>query len=119
MAQEGLARLVLLGELRGASGIITREIKTMPIQINIERNPILKEIFAEGEAKGEARGKAEGEVRGKADSLLRLRERRFGPVPPARREKVNAADIATLDRWLDRIFDAPTLDAVFDGPTAN
>ncbi len=26
----------------------------------------------------------------------------------------NAADLGALDRWLDRVLDAPTLEAVFD-----
>ncbi|NBC33932.1 MAG: transposase, partial [Alphaproteobacteria bacterium] len=41
-------------------------------------------------------------------------ERRFGPVPEGIRETVEAADRETLDRWLDRILDAPTRDALFE-----
>jgi len=61
-------------------------------------------------AKGKAEGKHEAQVR----ILLRLLERRFGPVPEGVRETVEAADRETLDRWLDRILDAPTRDALFE-----
>lgn len=82
-----------------------------------------EEWTAEGMAKGLARGKAEGLAEGLAEgehqtqvrTMLRLLERRFGPVPVELRERINAADTATLDRWIDRILDAPTRDAVFEG----
>jgi predicted transposase YdaD len=65
---------------------------------------------------GEAKGRAEGEAQGKAHTLLRLLERRFGPLPDARREQVEHATNDELDRWTDRLLDAPTLDDVFQGP---
>lgn len=61
-----------------------------------------------------AEGRAEGEAKGRAQTLLRQLARRFGPVSDTVRAKVNAADLDTLDLWLDHVLDAPTLDAVFD-----
>jgi len=54
------------------------------------------------EARGEAKGKAEG----KADSLLRLLTRRFGTVQTADEQRIHAAGEFQLNNWLDRIFDA-------------
>jgi hypothetical protein len=68
---------------------------------------------AEGEAEGEAKGEARGEIKGQARSLLRLLEKRFGPASEAVRTRIAAADSVALDRWLDRVLDAPTVDAVF------
>jgi predicted transposase YdaD len=65
-------------------------------------------------AEGKAEGKAEGLQEGQARTLLRLLERRFGPVSDAIRTQVTAADLNTLERWFDRAIDAPTLDAVFN-----
>jgi len=65
---------------------------------------------AEGMALGEAKGLQQGQAR----TLLRLLQRRFGSVPEAVRERVSSADVNALDQWLDRVLDAPTLDAVFE-----
>lgn len=66
-------------------------------------------------SKGRARGKAEGRAEGKAETLLRQLTRRFGPLPRRTQERIAAADLATLDRWLDRLLDAPELKSVLDG----
>ena len=64
-----------------------------------------------------AEGKAEGLVEGEAKALLRLVEKRFGPISPALRERIMAADPASVEQWLDRVIDAPDLEAVFDQRT--
>jgi predicted transposase/invertase (TIGR01784 family) len=77
-----------------------------------DRMSTFKEFAAEYLQK---RGRAEGKAEGKADTLMRLLVRRFGPLPEAARRRIEAADIATLDRWLDRVIDAPDLDGVLAG----
>ena len=47
--------------------------------------------------------------------LLRQLERRFGPISDAARQRVSDADPRSRDRWLDRVLDAPTIEAVFNG----
>jgi predicted transposase YdaD len=74
-----------------------------------------REWIAEGKAEGKAEGEAKGLHDGQVRMLLRLLERRFGPVSDAVRMRVTAADPGTLERWFDRTIDAPTLDAVFSG----
>ena len=78
---------------------------------------IMEKLRAEGEAKGEARGLAKGEARGlakgEAKSLIRLLERRFGPLPAAVKARVDGADLDQLDVWIDRVLDAKNLNAVF------
>ena len=46
--------------------------------------------------------------------LVRQIEKRFGAVPPQLRERILAANVATLEEWADRILDAPDLSAVFE-----
>lgn len=78
-----------------------------------------EEWIAEGKAIGRAIGRTEGKAEGKAETLVRLLERRFGPLPESLRGKVMATDRETLDAWLDRILGAPSPEAVFGGPAAH
>jgi hypothetical protein len=66
-----------------------------------------------------AEGKAEGRAEGKADMLLRLLNRRFGPMPDATVERVLGASDAELNAWADGILDAASAEAVFTGPKPN
>ncbi len=49
------------------------------------------------------------------DSLQRLLHRRFGPLPGWAGERIAAAPAERLDRWLDAVLDAESLDALI-GP---
>ena len=73
-----------------------------------------REWIAEGKVEGKIEGKIEGVLEGQARTLLRLLEKRFGPVSEEVRARVGGADLDALDEWLDRVLDAPTLEAVFD-----
>ncbi len=76
-----------------------------------------RQWLAEGKAIGYAEGYAEGKVEGKAELLLRLAERRFGPLPDIFRDRIRTADEATIETWADRLMDAPDLNAVFCSPS--
>jgi hypothetical protein len=58
---------------------------------------------------------AEGEIKGKIETLILLAERRFGPLSKELRQRVEVADVATVDKWLDRLLDAKSEEALF-GP---
>ena len=64
---------------------------------------------------GRVEGRTEGRTEGRADTLLRLMQRRFGPLDQGRIAQVRAATIAELDLWTDRLLDAPSSDDVFAG----
>jgi predicted transposase YdaD len=71
--------------------------------------------MARGKAEGMARGKAEGIVQGivegKIDSLLKLLSHRGLRVAEDQRRRICAcADLATLDRWLDRVLLVASVD---------
>jgi len=102
---EALSRLVLLGDLRRAGPIIEKEIRDMPIQINIEENPILLRLYT----RGLNEGKAEGKTEGKAEILMRLMRHRYGALPEPVVAAVLAAQPAELDVWADAIFEADSL----------
>ena len=72
---------------------------------------------AEGIAEGEARGKAEGEARGKAQTLLKLLHVKGLAVPAELTARVESCqDLDQLDRWIERVLTATTLDEVFADP---
>ena len=58
----------------------------------IQETRAYQSIFAEGEVKGEAKGKVEG------------------TVPAWAERRIDAAEIAQLDVWLDGIFDAANVE---------
>jgi hypothetical protein len=66
-----------------------------------------------GEARGEARGRAQGKAEAQANTLTRLLEKRFGPLPRYLRERVASADSTSVEAWLDHVMDAPDLQSVF------
>lgn len=76
----------------------------------------LAEGQAQGLAEGQALGQAQGRVAGKAESLIRLAERRFGPLAPEQRSRIRAAEEDRLDAWLDGVIEAPDPKALF-GPS--
>jgi len=79
---------------------------------------LLQRLFAEGKAEGRAEGVQVGEAnglrKGKADSLLVILEQKFGPLPPEMLEKIEDADLATIDIWMRRGIFAGCLDEVTD-----
>jgi len=69
---------------------------------------------AEGRAKGEAEGRAKGEAEGEARILARLLEIRFGAVPSSVRQRIFSASVSEIESWVERAFDAPDLQSVFE-----
>ena len=76
-----------------------------------------QEWKAEGRAEGMAEGMAEGEAKGRrlgmAETLKNLAQRRFGDLPDWALDRIDRADVDTLERWTYRILDATALDDVF------
>ena len=74
--------------------------------------------FSEGEAKGRAEGEAKGEAKGRGATLIRLLERRFGPLSPDLVSRVEAASPEELDAWTDQVLDASSLEEMFGAESA-
>lgn len=61
----------------------------------------------------EQKGIEEGIAKGEALLLQRLLVRRFGPLPGEIVARIAAASSPELERWGDRVLDAPSLEEVF------
>ena len=64
-------------------------------------------------AEGRSEGRTEGRAEGRIEALMRLLNRRFGPLPDPVAARVRTGTLQELDDWTDRILTAPTLDALF------
>ncbi len=65
------------------------------------------------ERAGMERGLEQGRVAGKAQLLKRQLLRRFGDVPGWATDKIDAADESAIETWVDALFEAETVEAVF------
>lgn len=63
-----------------------------------------------------AEGKAEGEAEGEALALQKLLQKRFGAIPSHVLAMISAASLEQVDRWLDQVLDAESLDSLFQPP---
>jgi len=72
-----------------------------------------KKGLREGEQKGLREGKREGLREGEAEVVLRLMERKHGPLPAWANERVRSADAERLLVWAERILTAESLDEIF------
>ncbi|MFN9945827.1 MAG: Rpn family recombination-promoting nuclease/putative transposase [Planctomycetota bacterium] len=64
-------------------------------------------------SEGLSQGLSQGRSEGQAATLARLLAKRFGPLPDAVAARLRTAAPSDLDRWTDRLLDAPSLEAVF------
>jgi flagellar biosynthesis/type III secretory pathway protein FliH len=67
----------------------------------------------QGMERGMRQGIQLGMQRGEVAMLVRLLERKFGPVPEALRPRIEAADERSLLEWSERVLSAATLEDVF------
>jgi hypothetical protein len=74
-----------------------------------------RKLRSEGRKEGHEEGHKEGRKQGERSLLLRQLRARFGELPPAAVARIEAADVADLERWGERILGARTLVEVFDG----
>jgi predicted transposase YdaD len=74
-----------------------------------------EEGWKDGKRVGKKEGTAEGKKKGEATLLLRLLERKFGPLDRQTRARIGKADSKHLLEWGERILAAERLEQVFEG----
>ena len=118
---EAMDELYTIAGLRSLETLIQEEMDQMPILIDIMKNKVLgpplrkarREGRREGIREGIREGTREGTREGERGTVLRLAERRFGPVPPATRQRIQALTEAQLRRAESRLLDARLIEDLF------
>jgi hypothetical protein len=111
--------LLILGRAAAAFGY--DEVVTMVRYLLGESNSIhrdllrdvIHEILPDQEERIMSIAAEEFRAEGKAEVLLRLLHRRFGPLSDAIMAQIRTADCQQLDIWLDNILDARSVNGVF------
>jgi hypothetical protein len=100
-----LTQLVLLSGLRGLSGKLKMELTTMgSLRIEIQKNEILRDIWEEVMAEGEAVGMVK---------ILRVQLlTKFGRVPKWAEDRLQKANKAQIERWSKKFVTAQSLEGV-------
>jgi hypothetical protein len=73
----------------------------------------MQEGIQKGKEEGMQKGKEEGSLEEACSMLLRILERRFGPVPEGFVKKVNSASLPEIHHWTDLSLDAEKLEDIF------
>jgi hypothetical protein len=74
-------------------------------------------IRLEGRVEGREEGREEGRKTGETAMLCKMLELKYGPLPQWALDKIAQADAATLEQWAANLFNAQTLEEVFDPET--
>ena len=77
------------------------------LEIGIEKG------IEQGIEKGIEQGIEQGRVQGTASVLLRLLNRRFGPLSPDITRRLSQSTPEQLEIWAERVLDARAIDEVF------
>ena len=80
---------------------------------------ITETLHTKGKDESEVIGKADSLAEWKAETLVWLMKRRFGPLPGKHRQRIASANKEQIEKWFDAAIDAPDLEAVFVSDTRN
>lgn len=91
-------------------GISQNDMEDQDMQALQELMAVYADIVNEAQEKGLEQGRRQGE----RAVLVRLLTQRFGPLPRTAVARIRRANLATLERWTDRVLTAGSLDDVLD-----
>lgn len=114
-AVEGLLRYALSQAADSEHGDILDVVATLGDE-NGERTmrSVADKLFEDGYARGVAKGIEKGIEKGQRALLSRTLERRFGSLTAAQRARIDVATAPEIERWVDRILVASSVDELFE-----
>lgn len=99
-----------LQKIRARLAILTPAAETTVMTTFAER--LLNQGREEGREAGREEGREVGKAEARVDVLVKLLALRFGTVTAEHRARIEAADADALDRYVERVLTAPSIDAV-------
>ncbi|MEW6125458.1 MAG: hypothetical protein AB1757_00225 [Acidobacteriota bacterium] len=105
---DNVEKLLILSGLRNVEEVVIREVKRMPVAIDLMENKVIRKYFEQGEQSGMRKGVQKGE----AAMVRYMLEARFGKLPNWAKEKIESANKTTLKKWGVRLLKAKTLEEV-------
>lgn len=112
--EKTLAAPLLVHFKLGAGGPATDPEDDMSAEIRAWFEDYKQKLRAEASTEGREEGRKDGLKEGERSMLLRLLHARFGELPEAAVARIEAADIADLERWGVRVLGAQTLADVLE-----
>ena len=107
-------QLVVLSGLRRLEETVREEVGKMPIIIDLMENEIIGPAIRRGLEQGLEQGQKQGLEQGEQRLLRLVIEKRFGPIPAWANDKLTTLTTAEMETLCQRIFDAPTLEALLN-----
>ena len=121
-------RVILVPELTDMDMVaILQYINASPVVVGLEaiqaalqsvnysrREAIMGHFSGPFVEQGREQGLQQGRTEGAAKALVRLLEKRFGPIPPSLHERIFASDVISIEAWFDRALEARELLSVFE-----
>ncbi|MGH9848656.1 MAG: DUF4351 domain-containing protein [Blastocatellia bacterium] len=121
--RDWLEKLMIISGLRGYEDLVRKEAEKMGISLDIRDNKFFQEAYAVGIEDGLKQGIEQGVERGieegEAAFLMRMLERRFGPLPEWAREKIEKMNRPALEEAGVRLLEAEKLEDVFPPELSN
>jgi hypothetical protein len=100
--ERALRQLMILAGLRRLEETVEREIKRMPVLLDILDHKVLGREFK--------RGKAEGVQEGEQTVLRRMMAKRFGEIPGWAEEALTSKSAAELEALCERLLDVTSIE---------
>ena len=109
MREEALQHLLVTCGVRGLEEVCKKELKTMPVTLDLSRNPFFARFIERGRVKGERQGRKRG-VKQVVRLLLR---KRFGRLPATITKRLDKLSEAKAQELALAIIDAKSLEELF------
>lgn len=78
-------------------------------ETDLKQTVFYQEVFAEGQSEGHQKGRQEGRQEGEATLILRLLQRRYGPLPTSMIDRIRSLSVSTLEALGDTILELPSV----------
>lgn len=104
--QDSVNQLLIISGLRGLSQRVKEEVNKMPVTENILDHELIGPAYRSGLQQGRVEGRLEGE----RAVLLKLLEKRFGPLPASVTARLDQSSTEALEDIGIRLLDAGSLE---------